>query len=49
MLCRRGLQTPTIFKTKIAYFATLLQTGDTAFCPRFVLLSTDTELTNASH
>ena len=49
MLCRRGLQTPTIFKTKIAYFATLLKTGDTAFCPRFVLLSTDTELTNVSH
>jgi len=23
-LCRRGLQTPTLFKTKIAHFATLL-------------------------
>ena len=49
MLCRRGLQTPTIFKTKIAYFGSLLKTVDTAFCPRFVLLSTDTELTNVSH
>ena len=26
-LCRRGLQTPTLFKTKIAHFATLLSSG----------------------
>ena len=31
-LCRGGLQTPTLFKTKIAHFATLFKTGDTTFC-----------------
>ena len=30
-LCRRGLQTPTLFKTKIAHFASLFKTGDTTF------------------
>ena len=32
-MCRRGLQTPTLFKTKIAHFATLFKTGDTTFWP----------------
>ena len=30
-LCRRGLQTPTLFRTKIAHFTTLFKTGDTTF------------------
>ena len=30
---RRGLQTPILFKTKIAHFATLFKTGDTTFWP----------------
>ena len=30
-LCRRGLQTLTLSKTKIAHFATLFKTGDTTF------------------
>ena len=30
-LCRRGLLTPTLFKTKIAHFASLFKTGDTTF------------------
>ena len=30
-LCRRGLQALTLFKTKIAHFATLFKTGDTTF------------------
>lgn len=29
--CRRDLQTPNLFKTKIAYFVTLYKTGDTTF------------------
>ena len=29
---RRGLQTPTLFKTKTSHFATLFKTGDTTFC-----------------
>ena len=28
-LCRRGLQTLTLFKTKIAHFATMLSVGST--------------------
>ena len=28
---RRGLQTPILFKTKIAHFATLFKSGDTTF------------------
>ena len=32
-LCRRGLQTPTLFRTKIAHFTTLFKTGDTTFWP----------------
>ena len=34
---RRGPQTPTLFKTKITHFATLIKTGDTTFWPWFVL------------
>ena len=30
-VCRRDLQTPTLFKTKIVHFATLFKTGDTTF------------------
>ena len=36
-LCLWGLQTPTLFKTKIAHFATLFRTGDTTFWTWFVL------------
>ena len=36
-LCRRGLQTPTLFKTKIAHFASLFNTGDTTFWSWFFL------------
>ena len=30
-LCRLDLQALTLFKTKLAYFATLFKTGDTTF------------------
>ena len=32
-LCRLDLQALTLFKTKLAHFATLFKTGDTTFCP----------------
>ena len=36
-VCRQGLQTLTLFKTKIAHFATLFKTRGTTFWPWFVL------------
>ena len=38
-VCLRGPQTPILFQTKTAHFATLFKTGDTNFRPWFALFS----------
>ena len=49
-VCRRGLQTPTLFKTKTSHFATLFKTGDTTLCfLTLICFVLHTELSNFSH
>ena len=49
-VCRRGLQTPTLFEIKTSHFATLFKTGDTTFCfLTLICFVLHTELSNFSH
>ena len=43
-VCRRGPQTPTLFKTKTSHFATLFKGGDTTFLPWFALFCIQNEV-----